>query len=230
MTRCHLSHHFGSTSRATWCSVGSRALGWADCLLSGLALAASGLRGSGCPSTIWQDLIAPAASVDPLSAAFHAAARAERKFQEVFDLDLPAWFRDRQRAKAGLYWCSIGGGPFAHYSLGGASRHCRDARYRRKEGRRRRASWEIRPRRPRPDHPVHQVTIGHRCRTSLVYRHRQVAAVRGRVQFWRQDGDLYIPCPPPWDWPGEVGAAWMTYVPTRVYIDADYPTQFTQQP
>jgi hypothetical protein len=176
------------------------------------------------------DFVAPAASVDPLSAAFHAAARAERKFQEVFDLDLPARFRDRQRAKAGLYWCSIGGGPFAHYSLGGASDIA--------------AMRDIVEKKADDDAPpgkfdpvVHApITRFTKSRSATgaelrwLYRHRQVAAVRGRVQFWRQDGDLYIPCPPPWDWPGEVGAAWMTYVPTRVYIDADYPTQFTQQP
>lgn len=168
------------------------------------------------------DFLAPAAALDPPSAAFHAAVRGHPKYADVFDPAHPAGFRERRHGKAALYWVAFAGGPRAHVSLAGLddARRMRDVAEKSAEEDVPQGAFDADAAAPLTRFTKGRSAIGAELR--WLYRHRHTSAVRERVQFWRPDGSGFAPCPPPWEWADEIGAAWQRYHPKREYTDADY--------
>lgn len=169
------------------------------------------------------DFLAHAESVDPMSAAFHAAVRRHPKYHEVFDPTHPEEFRNRHHGKAALCWATLDGGPFAHYSLAGfdITEAMRAVTEKASEDDNPQGKFDPLTQAPLTRYTKSRSSVGAELR--WLFRHRRVTSVQRQVQFWRPTSEGYEPCGPPWEWPDEVGKAWDLYHPTRTYTDADYP-------
>jgi hypothetical protein len=152
----------------------------------------------------------------PVSRAFHAALRRQPDFADLFDPRRPRAFRDQRRGKALLAWAAFGGGPPVHVSLAGLD----DVAAMREVVAKNAAEDDPQgPARPDQRDTKRRSAIGSELR--WLYRRRRMTAVRSAVQFWRPVARGFEPCPPPWEWPGDCGAAWNDYLPRREHSDDD---------
>ena len=173
----------------------------------------------------FDDFLVPEADLASASRAFHAAVRRLPKSADLFDPQHPPAFRRQRRGKAVLAWSAFGEGPCVHVSLAGIDEPA--------------AMRQVAEKSADEDDPPGPATAAQRhskVRSMIgselrwLFRHRRVTAVRARVQFWRPAGDGFAPCPAPWEWADDSGAAWQAYHPKREYTDLDVPVDGPFQP